>query len=193
MKRCKLFVVVLFLFALIGGCSPRKYRVDLTHTARLGKQGAPIEVVVFSDFECLFCKRAAAELKRIHRNKPNRVKIYYKYFPLSRHKNAFNAARAAEAAALQGKFWEMHDLLFAHAKELKNELYEELAKKIGLDVARFKKDMWSKEVKERVSADKTEGLNLGVASTPYFIVNKMPFRYSYADLNQRISGMDGYR
>ncbi len=193
MKRHKFFFVLLLLLVLIGGCEPRKYRVDLTHSALLGKQGAPIEIVVFSDFECIFCKRAAGELKRIHNNKPNRVKIYYKHFPLSRHKNAFNAARAAEAAALQGKFWEMHDRLFSHAKELKDSIYEELAKEIGLDVPRFKKDMWSKEVKERVSADKTEGLNLGVSNTPYFIVNNMPFRYSYADLQERINGMEGYR
>jgi protein-disulfide isomerase len=193
MKPGKIFFIVLFLFALIGGCEARKYRMDLTHAARLGKPGAPIEIVVFSDFQCIFCKRAAAELKRIYVTKPNKVKIYYKHFPLSRHKNAFNAARAAEAAALQGKFWEMHDLLFAHSNELENAIYEELAKKIGLDVARFKKDMWSKEVKERVSADKTEGLNIGVSSTPYFIINNMPFRYSYADLQQRINGMDGHR
>jgi protein-disulfide isomerase len=193
MTQGKIFFIVLLFLGLMGGCEPRKFRVDLTHAALQGKAGAPIEIVVFSDFECIFCKRAAAELKRIHKTKPNRVKIYYKHFPLSRHKNAFNAARAAEAAALQGKFWEMHDLLFAHSKELDNTIYVKLAKKIGLDTARFKKDMWSKEVKERVSKDKTEGLNLGVSSTPFFIINRMPFRYSYADLEQRINGMDGYR
>ena len=193
MKPDKLFFVFFLLVALMGGCEPRKYRVDLAHAARLGKEGAPTEIVVFSDFECIFSRRAAAELKRIHTNKPNRVKIFYKHFPLSRHKNAFNAARAAEAAAKQGAFWEMHDKLFAHAKELNNAIYENLAREIGLDVVQFKKDMWSKETKERVIADKTEGLNLGVSNTPFFIINNMPFRYSYADLYQRINGMDGHR
>ena len=188
------FLLVLWLaLLLLGGCSPRKYRVDLQKAPRLGKAGAPIEIVAFSDFQCIFSRRAAKELKRIHITKPNRVKIFYKHFPLARHKQAFNAARAAEAAALQGKFWEMHDLLFAHANDLKNELYPELAARIGLDVPRFENDMWSKEVKERTVANKTEGLNLKVRTTPYFIVNNMPFRYSYAELRQRIDGMDGFR
>ena len=194
MKRfpVQLLFTVWMISLLLGSCSPRKYRVDLQQAPRLGKGGAPIEIVVFSDFQCIFSRRAASELKRIHITKPNRVKIYYKHFPLARHKQAFNAARAAEAAALQGKFWEMHDLLFAHANELENPIYAELAKRIGLDVSRFKKDMWSKEIKERIIADKTEGLNLKVRTTPYFIINNMPFRYSYADLRQRIDGMEGY-
>jgi len=175
------------------GCEKQRYPLALDDAARLGKQKAPIEIVVFSDFQCSFCKKAAAELRRIHRVKGNRIKIYYKHFPLSYHPQAENAARAAESARLQGKFWEMHDQLFAYGADLTDESYAEIARKLGLDLEQFEEDISSEEVAARVEADKAEGDALGVDGTPFIFINRTVFRGSYAYLEERLNGLDGMK
>ncbi len=188
-------LVYSFLFLLclvVNGCLYGNRSVDLSHTARLGKEAAQIEVVVFSDFQCIYCKRAAAELKRIVRTRPNRVKVYFKHFPLSKHKEALNAAKAAEAARLQDKFWDMHDLLFMHSAELNDSMYEQLASQIGLDMARFRADMASIETQKCIDSDKQEGNALRVNGTPYFLINRRPFRGSYGYLAERLEGSGGF-
>ncbi len=90
------------------------------------------------------------------------MQIVWKHLPLSIHKNAPAAHAAAEAAHKQGKFWEMHDLIFANQRELNAEKFYEHAAQIGLDVARFKADYVSSEVKKRVDADSREAAGLGV-------------------------------
>ncbi len=145
--------------------------MDLAHSYRLGPEDAPVEVIVFSDFQCSFCKRAAAELKRINTRRPGRVKVYFKHYPLSYHPQAINAARASQAAGAQGKFWEMHDLLFANATELNDEIYAELATRIDLDVKRFNTDMSSQRTADEVSDDRAQGEALGVDGTPYFFID----------------------
>jgi protein-disulfide isomerase len=172
-------------------CAAGETSVDLRHAARLGPEGAPLEVVVFSDFQCPFCRRAAVELKRIHTARPGRVKIYFKHFPLEYHAQAANAARAAEAARLQGRFWEMHDLLFEYSRELHDGIYEAMAAEIGLDVARFGEDMGSFEVANRIAADIDEGDAIGVDGVPHFLLNRIPFRGSYADLVEELESYGG--
>jgi protein-disulfide isomerase len=160
--------------------------IDLREAPMRGHAGAPNEIIVYSDFQCGFCKRAAAELERIALRHPARVEIFYKHFPLSIHPQATNAALAAEAARRQGKFWEMHDLLFANAGRLTDATYEELAARLGLDVGRFKADFASKETAARVAADRAEGEKIGVDGTPYFVINRRPFYGSYADLERAL-------
>ena len=159
---------------------------ELREAPRLGPEGAPTEIVVYSDFQCGFCKRAAAELNRLHTRYPARLEVRFKHFPIEYHEQATNAARAAEAARLQGKFWEMHDLLFANAGGLDEKIYTVLARRIGLDVTKFEKDLASPEVAARVAADKAEGEAIGVDGTPFFVVNKRPFYGSYGDLERMI-------
>lgn len=159
----------------------------------LGPADAPIEIVVFSDFECPFCKRAAAELKRIEVGRPGRVKIFFKHYPLAMHVSSVPAALAAEAARMQGRFWEMHDALFEHQGDLSPSLYPKLAAELGLDVARFAKDMASPEAAARITADQADGKKLRVDGTPFFVVNRVPFLGSYADLGARLDGMDGLK
>jgi protein-disulfide isomerase len=161
--------------------------IDLREAPRLGPDGARTEIVVFSDFQCGFCRRAAAELKRLHARYPARLEVRFKHYPLDYHEQAMNAARAAEAARRQGKFWEMHDLLFENSGSLGEAgIYAELAGRIGLDVARFEKDRASKEVAAHVAADKAQGEAIGVDGTPFFLVNKRPFYGSYGDLERLI-------
>jgi protein-disulfide isomerase len=180
--------LLLALFAiLLHGCAVEPRVLDLRYAPRLGPEDAPVEIVVFSDFQCAFCRKAAAELKRINKQRPGRVKIYYKHFPLSYHAQAKNAAIAAEAARLQGKFWQMHDLLFAYANELHDGIYRQLAGKISLDLEKFDRDFKSFETRNRVYADRAEGESLGVDYTPYFFVDQVPFRRSYSALAEYIS------
>ena len=99
------------------------------------------------------------------------MKIVFKHLPLAMHKNAKPAAAATEAAHRQGKFWEMHDLVFANQRQLSAEKYYEFAGTLGLDVAKFKKDFASAEIKKVVDTDAKEANSLGVTGTPAFFIN----------------------
>jgi protein-disulfide isomerase len=99
------------------------------------------------------------------------LRIVFKHNPLPFHKSAMPAALAAEAAGKQGKFWEMHDKLFGDPKGLTPENFEKYAKEIGLNVAQFKKDMESDEVKKRIQAQQKEGAKFGARGTPAFFIN----------------------
>ena len=171
---------------LLVCCGGDTRQIDLRDATRRGPAGAQTEIVVFSDFQCPFCKRAAAELERIHRSRPHRTKIYFKHFPLSYHPQGLNAAHAAEAARLQGKFWEMHDLLYANAQELQDDSYAALAAELGLDVERFERDRQSFEVQNRVAADRAEGEALGVDGVPYFLINRVPFHGAYDEIAEQL-------
>ncbi|MBN2715756.1 MAG: thioredoxin domain-containing protein [Deltaproteobacteria bacterium] len=177
---------LLFFCALSVGCATPTQQLSLSGAPMLGHSGARTELIVFSDFQCSFCKKAAREIQRLMRAHPNRFKVYYKHFPLTYHPYSQQAAQAAEAARRQGKFWQMHDQLFAHAEELSDATVVMLAKEIGLDVDRFEADMNSPAVIARVAADRAEGERLGVNGTPYFIINRTPFHGSFEDLKRKI-------
>ena len=176
----------LLVFLLLVPCCHGTASMDLAHSYRLGPEDAPVEVVVFSDFQCSFCKRAAAEMRRINTRRPGRVKFYFKHYPLSYHPQAINAARASQAAGAQGKFWEMHDILYAHATELNDKIYADLAARLDLDIKRFNADMSSPRIADEVSADRAKGEALGIDGTPYFFIDRIPFHGSYLDLEQAI-------
>jgi protein-disulfide isomerase len=99
------------------------------------------------------------------------VRIVWKHLPLDMHKNAMSAHLAAAAADRQGKFWEFHDKLFANQQQLNLDAYKRHARELGLDVARFEKDLADLELKKRIDADKAEATSLGVTGTPGFFVN----------------------
>ncbi len=142
-------------------------------------RGAPmakVTIVEFSDFECPHCGAAHPELVQLLRTFDGSVRLVYRYFPLSGHVRSMPAARAAEAARLQGKFWEMHDRLFEHQRDLGDEDLKKYAQEVGLDMARFQSDMSSETVEKRIEASKQEGVKLGVEATPSFYVNGRLFR-----------------
>jgi protein-disulfide isomerase len=149
----------------------RKYSLNLNGTPVKGAQTAKVTLVEFSDFQCPFCKRVGPTLEQIEKTYGDKVRIAFKHLPLPMHPQAESAARAAEAAHRQGKFWEMHDKLFADQQGLSEAAYEKHAKELGLDLERFKKDYASPEVKARVDADMREANQLGVNGTPGFFVN----------------------
>jgi len=136
-----------------------------------GDATAAVTLVEFSDFQCPFCSRVTGTLDMIENTYGDKVRIVFKHLPLRMHTRAPLAHAASEAANRQGRFWEMHDLIFANQRELTEAKYIEYAGKIGLDVDRFKKDMKSASVKARVDADVAEAERLGVTGTPGFFVN----------------------
>jgi len=184
---------ILPLLLAMAACGPGPSSIDLRDAHRLGPKGARVELVVFSDFQCSFCKRAAREIRRIHTRYPGRVAIYFKHFPLTYHPQSIKAAMAAEAAALQGKFWEMHDLLYANSGLLEDSIYPKLAAEIGLDVEKFEVDMGSFEVANKVAADRAEGVAIKLDGTPFFIIDKRPFHGSYDELEDALFNSSWYR
>ena len=149
----------------------RRYSVDIGGSPSRGAENAKVVLVEFSDFQCPFCGRVTPTLDEVRKNFSSDVRVVFKHLPLSMHPKAPAAHAAAEAAHLQGKFWEMHDLIFAKQGEMSPEKYVEYAKQIGLDVARFQRDVASDAVKKRVAADSAEASKLGVSGTPAFFVN----------------------
>ena len=139
--------------------------------AKGGPAGAAVTLVEFSDFQCPFCSRVTGTLDQIEKAYGDKVRIVFKHLPLRMHSRAPLAHAASEAANRQGKFWPMHDRIFANQRELSEAKYLEYAQEIGLDVGRFKKDMASTSVKARVDADAAEAAALGVTGTPGFFVN----------------------
>ncbi|MBW2268647.1 MAG: thioredoxin domain-containing protein [Deltaproteobacteria bacterium] len=149
----------------------KRYSVKIGDAPRRGAKNAKVSIVEFSDFQCPYCSRVRPTLDQIEKEYGAQVVIAFKHLPLSMHPKAPAAHAAAEAAHRQGKFWEMHDLIFANQREMSPAKYEEYAKQIGLDVARFKKDVASGAVKKRVEADAAQAASLGITGTPAFLVN----------------------
>lgn len=154
-------------------------QVEVGDSPSTGPSNAKVTVVEFSDFECPFCKRGADTTKEILKNYPNDVRVVFKNLPLPFHKNADPAARAALAAGKQGKFWEMHDVLFNNQQGLSEELYLKTAKELGLKIDQFKKDMESEAIKKAVEADKAQAQKVGISGTPGFTVNGVLVKGAY--------------
>jgi len=141
-----------------------------------GPATAKVTIVEFSDFQCPACKSFAPIIDEVVKQYPLDVRFVYKHFPLKTiHFRAESAAFAAEAASNQGKFWEMHDLLFENqdiwSKKRGTGVFEEYALKIGLDVTQFKADIDSDQVKEKVRTVSKFGVEMGINSTPTFYIN----------------------
>jgi protein-disulfide isomerase len=136
-----------------------------------GPGSAPVTVVVFSDFQCPFCSRVEPTLAQLRNAYPEEVRVVWKNLPLAMHPQAMPAALAAEAAHQQGKFWEMHEVLFQNQAKLSPEMYETWAKQIGLDVAKFKKAAASETTRARVEEDARVGARVAPQGTPTLYVN----------------------
>lgn len=143
-----------------------------------GKGGANARVTLeeFSDFQCPACGNLEPGLRRVVNDYGDRVRLVFRNFPLAMHKYAFQASRAAEAAGQQGKFWEMHDMLYDNQKEWSDSMeprvqFDAYATRLGLDVQKFKADMERQDLADRVKADYARGVSLGVKGTPTLYLN----------------------
>jgi protein-disulfide isomerase len=134
--------------------------LDLAGDHLRGPEGAPL-VLVYADFECPYCAALHASLDGLA------LRVVFRHFPVrSAHPRAWAAAGAVEAAALQGRFWEMHDALFADPARLEDPHLWERAGRLGLDLDRFDADRRSDEVRERITRDFRSGVRGGVVTTP---------------------------
>jgi len=177
------------------GPDPNKiYEVKVSGAPFRGPKDAKVTIVEFSDFQCPYCGRVHPTLERLLKEYPDDVRLVYKHLPLSFHKGALPAAKAAAAAGRQGKFWEMHDELFQNQGELSDAKFVELARSLGLDVDRFQQDYKSAAVATEVAQDMNEARRLGVTGTPGFLVNgrfssgAKPYESFKAMVDQQLSG-----
>lgn len=147
-----------------------------------GGKDAKAVLLEYSDFECPACGLYFPLVKQLHMAFGDKIKIVYRHFPLvlatngKMHLHSADAAQASEAANVQGKFWEMHDMLFTHQEEWAKEQsprakFLEYAKTIGLDVAKFEKDLDDPALRDIVVADFKSGEKAGVSATPTFFLN----------------------
>jgi len=138
----------------------------------LGKADAPITIVEFSDFQCPYCSRIAPYLDTLMKKHPDKIRMIYKNFPLSFHTLSPAAAASAMAAQAQGKFWEYRFAIATHFKDLGDTTFISVAKQVGLNVEKFKKDMALDAAKQaRIDEDLKLGQQVGVQGTPNFYVN----------------------
>jgi protein-disulfide isomerase len=160
-----------------------------------GNPRAPVTVVVFSDFQCPFCSRVEPTLKQVEQAYGPKVRLAWKHKPLPFHPNAVPAAVAAEAAREQGKFWQMHDKMFAGQQELSPAAYERWARELGLDMNRFKAALNSQKLRSRVDEDDQLATRLGIDGTPTMAVNgelvvgAVPFEILKAVIDRKLAGV----
>ena len=133
---------------------------------------APVTLVKYGDYECPYCGEAHPLLKKLQERVGEQVRFVFRHFPLDTvHPRARRAAQAAEAAASQGRFWEMHDLLFERQDELGEEDLMRYAAEVELDLVRFEEDLTNENHAWRIEEDRLGGDHAGVRGTPAFFVN----------------------
>ncbi len=153
-----------------GGVDER-YRVPVGGSASKGPDDAKVTVVMITDFQCPFCKRVQAALRSLEHARGDELRIVVKHNPLVFHPRARAAALAAEAARLQDKFWEMHDLLYEHSRALSDADLRGLAEQAGCDVRRFERDLRRADIARQVDEDIALARRVGARGTPSFFIN----------------------
>lgn len=166
-------------------------RQDSFQTASSSAQ-TKVTLVEFGDFECPACGASYPVVKQLKSDYSNDLNIVFRNFPLTQHKNALIGAKAAEAAGVQGKFWEMHDKLFENQTDWSTsqnpkEKLIQYAKDLGLNIDQFQKSLDDPSIAQKIERDRNDGNTLGVASTPTFFINnqKISLR-NFSDLKTYI-------
>lgn len=145
--------------------------INTDGSPELGAPDALITVVEWADFECPFCKLVAPILDELENRFRGQVRIVFKFYPLPTHTHGELAARAGAAARTQGKFWEMHHVMFENQDRLEQADIERYARQLGLDIPKFKADFMSAQTAERIEKDKKQADDLGLDGTPMLFIN----------------------
>jgi protein-disulfide isomerase len=140
-------------------------------TPAVGPNPSKVYVTVYSDFACPVCARAAPDTRRMVQEWPGEIRFEFRHLAPSVHRTAEDAAVASLAAHRQGKFWEMHDALFATRGGLEVENLRAVARQIGLDMERYERDFTDPAVREQVREESREASALGASGTPAFVIN----------------------
>ena len=162
---------------------------DLDHVR--GERGAPLELVMFGDFQCPFCLGAQSVLRRVRERLGDQLIFGFRHLPIpERHPLAPLAAEASEAAAAQGRFWEYHDALFAAQPRLSPETILAVGGDLGLDVERMKAEIDSGAHRDRVARDHASAEASSATGTPTFFVNGKRFFGAY-DAGSLVEALEG--
>jgi len=142
------------------------------HDHTQGPADAPVTLVEYGDYQCPYCGAAYPEIKRLQKALGKKLRFAFRNFPLTQaHPYALIAAEAAEAAALQGKFWEMHDLIYENQDELDLEVLPSWIARLGLDLNAFGTAIKQGDITKRIKEDRASGIRSGVNGTPTFFIN----------------------
>src|SRR5262245_40293992 len=158
------------------GAGAEVYKVAVGDAPTKGSKQPKVTIIEFSDFQCPFCSRVNGTLDQVLKEFGNDVSLSFRHNPLPFHNNAMPAALASEAAREQGKFWEMHDKLFANQQALDRPALEKYASELGLDMNKFKSALDKEKNKERIKKDLDDAANFGARGTPNFFINGRNFR-----------------
>jgi protein-disulfide isomerase len=161
-----------------------------------GPKDAPFTIVEFADYQCPHCAKASVMMSEELGKNPKRYRFAFRNYPLPMHHWGVTAALAAEAAGEQGKYWQMHDLIFAHQAEMDNKAFNQdefskFAEQLGLNQARFETDEGSDKLMSRVANDSTTARIVGVQMTPtFFIFNRKGHIFQLTGLEKMKEAMD---
>jgi protein-disulfide isomerase len=143
-----------------------------------GPENAPVTIIEYADYQCPGCAAFHPIVERLLYNSSTTVRFVARHFPLGQHRNAVAAAQAAEAAGMQGKYWDMGSLLFDTQKSWEtlntaqaHDLFKGYAERLKLDLVRYESDLKSSDVKTKIDADRADGVKIGVSGTPTFFIN----------------------
>ncbi len=146
--------------------------IDLTNTQCIGPANAPVTIVEYADFQCPFCRVISPIIHRLVNEMSPNVRLCFKHFPVRGHERAVPSSVAALAAARQGRFWQIHDALYALAPRLEEEHLVQAARRAGVpDMEQWQQDRQDEALVRQIEADKVEGLRNGVRGTPTFFIN----------------------
>lgn len=153
-----------------------------------GPADAPVTLVEYGDYQCPSCGDARPAVKKVQRHFGDKLRFVFRNFPLPMHAHAEHAAEAAEFGAAGNKFWEMHDLLYTHQRELSDETLMRLAEQAGLDNEELQRALDKHTYKRRVAEDLESGEASGVQGTPWFYINGVEHTgsYDYESLKEAI-------
>jgi protein-disulfide isomerase len=145
-----------------------------------GRHDAPLTLVQYGDYECPYTRKSQPIVHALQQQLGAHLRFVYRHFPLTEiHPHALHAAEAAEAADAQGRFWPMHDYLFAHQHELEDGQLADHARAVGLNTERFAREMAAHVHRNRIQADVASGIASGVQGTPTFFINGVRHEGSY--------------
>ncbi|HWT89798.1 MAG TPA: thioredoxin domain-containing protein [Solirubrobacterales bacterium] len=162
---------------------------DLDHVR--GEPGAPLELVMFGDFQCPFCLGAQSVLRRVRERLGERLLLGFRHLPIpERHPLAPLAAEASEAAAAQDRFWEYHDALYAAQPKLSRETMLAVARDLGIDAGRMEAEIDSGAHRDRVARDVASAEASGATGTPTFFVNGRRLYGAY-DASSLVKALEG--
>jgi protein-disulfide isomerase len=181
---------------------PKRVEIPLGGSPWRGKRGAPITIVEFSDFQCVYCKRAVAVMEEVLKVYEGKVRLVFKHHPLAMHKGAMPAAQFAMLAQEKGKFWEAHDLLFRNVSKLRGEVSAvqenlvALAPETGLDPVDVKTVFEEGRYKDAIQRDIDLSAEIGARGTPWFYVNGLevkgaqPFERFKSVIDQELAELE---